>query len=162
MASVFHHPIFGGASEPFQMPRSPVPLSMIDVVFLLLTFLLLRQFPLAEGLLSMPLAGQTAAPIKPPAHTLWVQVTSRDGQIGYRLNDWPASHTVDELTDNIRGFVKSAGADDVAVVVSAEPGVPFGRLVEVWDRCRAVGVKKLALPAEPDRPASPTSQAGER
>ncbi len=84
MASVFQHPIFGRSGEPaFQLPRSPVPLSMIDVVFLLLTFLLLRQFPLAEGLLSMPLAGDAATPVKPPAHTLWVQVTSRDGHIGF-------------------------------------------------------------------------------
>lgn len=153
MRSIFRHPVFGQqerADSPGQMPRAPVPLSMIDVVFLLLTFLLLKQFPLAEGLLSMPLAGQAGRSVESPRHTLWIQVTQQDGQASYRLNDWPQTRSAEELIERVRGFVRASGADNVAVVVGAGEGVPFDRLVELWEACRAMGVTRLALPARPE------------
>ncbi len=161
--SVFHHPVFGpsgegsgsaGSAGSAGSPggRAPVPLSMIDVVFLMLIFLLVGQFPLAEGLLSMPLAGSSAQSARPePAQTLWVGIIrGPDGQLSYRLNDWqPPTGSPDELLGHVRDWSRASGPGNLAVVITAEPGVPFEELVRLWEGCRQLGIEQLALPASP-------------
>jgi biopolymer transport protein ExbD len=139
------HPIVGGAAG---SPLCGVPLSMIDVVFLLLIFLLVGQFPVAEGLLSMPLAGESAS--GEARQTLWIHVRpGPGGRPVYLLNDWPATDSPEALLGNVRDWVRAVGSKDLAVVIGADSGVPVERLVELWEGCRAMGVGRLALPAGP-------------
>lgn len=144
---LFRHPVFdtGGPS------RSTVPLSMIDVVFLLLTFLLLGQFPIAEGLLSMEMAGAGASVAAPPQRTLWIRVEpGPNGQIVYRLNDWPATESLPQLLAGISDVARVTGPDELAVVIGVKGDVPFEELVALWDSCRKLGIDRLALPARED------------
>ncbi len=131
--------------------RGGIPLSMIDVVFLLLVFLLLGQFPIAEGLLSMPLAGRGPAREAQPRRTLWIQVEpGSDGGMVYKLNDWPATGSREQLLSDVRDLVRVTGRDELAVVIGVEGDVPFERLVELWEACREMGIEELALPAGAD------------
>jgi len=141
----FSHPLLAGRGAG---PRhAGVPLSMIDVVFLLLIFLLLGQFPLAEGLLSMPLAGEGGAAEQLPP-TLWIQVMP-DGRGGcwYLLNDEEPTQSADVVLARVRARARIDDAARLAVVVGADEGVPFEKMVELWEGCRGLGVRKLAMPA---------------
>jgi biopolymer transport protein ExbD len=120
---------------------------MIDVVFLLLIFMLLAKFPIAEGLLPMEMAGAGAVPAADPGHTLWVHV-QRDAEdrLLYRLDGQPPVASADALLTKIRQRTLIEDPERFTVVVGVESGVRFERMVEVWEGCREIGVGQLATP----------------
>ncbi|MCG3181700.1 MAG: hypothetical protein BIFFINMI_04099 [Phycisphaerae bacterium] len=146
--SLFRHPVFGDArTGPGGL--GGVPLSMIDVVFLLLIFLLLGQFPVSEGLIAVQMGGPSAAPDPDTSHALWVQVEpAGEGRFRYQLNDQAAVGTLDELADLIHARLLGAenGPSRFSVAVGTGAGVPFEQVVDIWDRCRRMGVDRLTMP----------------
>jgi biopolymer transport protein ExbD len=108
---------------------------LIDVVFqLLIFFMLTSNFVLQPGIsVSLPKAISSEV-IR--SENLVVTLTGQDLLF---LNGEPV--TITDLTPRIR----EAAQDNKSVLLKADTHASLGRVVEIWDLCRDLGVSKINI-----------------
>lgn len=108
---------------------------LIDVVFnLLIFFMLTSNFVLQTGIkVSLPKA-MTSEVLG--ADSFVIHVTGQD--LLY-LNEQPT--TIVELTEKL----KQAAAEEKSLLLKADNGASLGRVVEIWDLCRDLGVPQINI-----------------
>ena len=121
-------------------PQRPEPpdinlAPLIDVVFLLLIFFMLTSnYVLQPGIrVSLPKAISSEVI---NSENLVVTVTGQDLIF---LNDQPVS--IQDLKPQIR----QAAQDSKTVLLKADTGSSLGRVVEIWDMCRDMGVPQINI-----------------
>ena len=108
---------------------------LIDVVFLLLIFFMLTSnFVLQPGIaVSLPKA------ITSEVLSTDNLVVTLSGQDLLFLNDEPI--TIGDLS----GKIKEAAQDNKTVLLRADSNSSLGRVVEIWDLCRELGVSQINI-----------------
>ena len=113
---------------------------MIDVIFQLLIFFLLTSFLIIPAInVSLPRSRSPEA-TPPSALTLTVR---RDGSL--LLADQEVG--VEELPSLLSAAL--AGRSEAAIVVQADRGVAFGRVVEVMEAARSGGATDISFLVQP-------------
>ncbi len=112
---------------------------LIDVVFLLLIFFMLTStFVLQPGIkVKLPKA-ITSEALK--EENLVIVITA-GGKI-YLDNEIISS-------DELSAKLGEAAQDERAVLIKADQKISLGRVVEVWDLCRDVGITRVSIATEP-------------
>ena len=112
---------------------------LIDVVFLLLIFFMLTStFVLQPGIkVKLPKAITSEALKK---KNLVIVITA-GGKI-YLDNEIISS-------DELSAKLGEAAQDERAVLIKADQKISLGRVVEVWDLCRDVGITQVSIATEP-------------
>lgn len=124
---------------------------MVDVVMVILIFFMASAALMGpEWLLRAALPRPQAA--IPPANTvpMVIRVVMNEGAAVARVTvgagSAPADCSMSDL-DAILGLaVKTHGAANLAVAISAEDAAPYEGLVRVHERCVAAGITRIALP----------------
>jgi biopolymer transport protein ExbD len=108
---------------------------LIDVVFLLLIFFMLTSsFIFQPGIrVNLPRAVTSEILHK----ELLVIVVTDNNEIF--INDRPVER--DELISRIT----MAGQEDQSLLIKADKGADVGRVIEVWDICRQVDIKRISI-----------------
>ena len=108
---------------------------LIDVVFLLLIFFMLTSnFVLQSGIkVSLP---RVITSEVMNSENIVVTVTGQDLLF---LNDKPI--TIGELTVELKEAVRH----NRALLLKADTGASLGRVVEIWDLCRELGVPQINI-----------------
>ena len=108
---------------------------LVDVMFLLLIFFMLTSnFVVQPGIhVSLPKAVSSEVIRN---ENLVITLTGQDLLF---LNDQPI--TVQDLTPQI----KQAALDNKTVLLKADTSASLGRVVEIWDLCRASGVPQINI-----------------
>ncbi len=108
---------------------------LIDVVFqLLIFFMLTSNFVLQPGIsVKLPKA-ITSEVIS--SDNLVVTITAQDLLF---LNESPI--TIEDLTQKL----KAAAEDKKSILLKADSGASLGRIVEVWDLCRDLGIAQVNI-----------------
>ena len=108
---------------------------LIDVVFLLLIFFMLTSnFVFQPGIqVKLPKA-ITSEVIT--SENLTVTVTGQDLLF---LNDQPI--TINDLTTKL----KEANQAHQSLLLKADTGASLGRVVEIWDLCREIGIPQINI-----------------
>lgn len=108
---------------------------LIDVVFLLLIFFMLTSnFVFQPGIkVSLPKA-ITSEVLN--TQNIILTVTGQDLLF---LNEKPV--TVPELVSTL----KEAAQDDKSLLLKADTGASLGRVVEIWDLCREIGIPQINI-----------------
>lgn len=115
---------------------------MTDIIFMLLIFFMLTSTLIKIVPFELPKSFSRAkAPIK-------ITVEIRAGDLGYEINDQPA--TEDELKDKIALAIqeKKAESEDVTVTIVAEKGVQFRKVTDIIKIANSLGTKAI-LATEP-------------
>lgn len=108
---------------------------LIDVMFLLLIFFMLTSnFVLQPGIKVRIPKAVTSEIIE--TENIVISVTGQD--LLY-LNYKPIR--IKELSD----LLQKAAVEDVSVLIKSDVGASLGRIVEIWDLCRELGVEKVNL-----------------
>lgn len=108
---------------------------LVDVVFLLLIFFMLTSnFILQPGIRVRLPRAVTSDIID--TRNLVVSITAQDLIF---MNDRPAQ--IGALTERLR----QAARDRSNVLIRADIGASFGRVVEIWDLCRQFGVAQVNI-----------------
>jgi len=133
--------------------QSEIPLSMIDVIFLLLIFFIVcAKFKTQENRLEadLPREGQNVSPPPTFERPREARIKIRkleDGRIQYYLDMTPCAG-INDLTSKLGGLT----ADPTrSVVIAGKSKVPFKYILAAIDACGVVGitnVKFQALPVE--------------
>jgi len=112
---------------------------LIDVVFLLLIFFMLTStFVLQPGIkVKLPKAITSEALKK---ENLVIVITA-GGKI-YLDNEIISP-------DELSARLEKAAQDERAVLIKADQKISLGRVVEVWDLCRDVGITQVSIATEP-------------
>jgi len=121
--------------------RSPGPdmTPMIDMIFLLLIFFLLTSFFILPAInVELP-RSRSPESSSPTALTLTIQ---RDGRLLLAGSPVPER----ELEPLLAGLL--AQRSDRTLVIQADEGVPFGRIVQVMESSRAGGVQEISFLVE--------------
>ena len=125
---------------------------MIDVIFLLLIFFVCTAgFQAAEEVLpanlSLPGTLSTTEPIDQELEDLErivVKILWRDGGVGWQINERDLSG----LNDVHAVLRAAAGVKiDLPVILDADDPVPIDKVIDVWDVCRQIGLKKVQFAA---------------
>ena len=108
---------------------------LIDIVFLLLIFFMLTSnFIFQPGIkVSLPKA-VTSEVIS--SENLVIAVTGQDLLF---LNDKPI--TVNDLAAKL----KEAAAENKSLLLKADTNASLGRVVEIWDLCREIGIPQINI-----------------
>lgn len=108
---------------------------LIDVMFLLLIFFMLTSnFVLQPGIKVRIPKAVTSEIIE--TENIVISVTGQD--LLY-LNYKPIR--IKELS----ALLQKAAIEDVSVLIKADVGSSLGRIVEIWDLCRELGIEKVNL-----------------
>ena len=108
---------------------------LIDVMYnLLIFFMLTSNFVFQPGIrVNLPKA-ITSEVIS--TENVVVAITGQDLLF---LNEKPI--TISELTDNL----KEAARDNKSVLLKADANSSLGRVVEIWDLCRELGIPQINI-----------------
>ena len=108
---------------------------MIDVVFLLLIFFMLTSnFVIQPGIkVSLPRA------ITSEVMSSESFVVTLTGQDLLFLNDKPI--TINELVAQL----KNAASENKSLILRADTSASLGRVVEIWDLCRELGISQINI-----------------
>lgn len=108
---------------------------LIDVVFLLLIFFMLTSnFVIQPGIkVSLPRAITSEVM---SGENFVVTVTGQDLLF---LNDKPI--TINELVAEL----KEAASENKSLLLKADTGSSLGRVVEIWDLCRELGIAQINI-----------------
>jgi len=115
---------------------------MIDVILVLtIFFMCATKFSGDERKLDLdlPRAGQTAAVEERPT----VLEVAADGSL--RLGGEPVA--AGEIASRLAAA--TSRRPDLTVLIRGEKAVPHGRMTEVYEACRAAGVRQLAIAVRP-------------
>jgi biopolymer transport protein ExbD len=128
-----------GADDELRAEINVTPL--VDVVLVLLVILLLVT-PLLENDLpvELPTAANATAQTASLSPTLTVLA---DGSVAFEGVPLPA----DDLGARLAAIY--AGRADKAVMLAADRGLGYGRVVEVIDACRAAGIARIGIVTTP-------------
>jgi biopolymer transport protein ExbD len=108
---------------------------LIDVVFLLLIFFMLTSnFVFQPGIRVRLPKAITSEVIS--SENIVVTVTGQDLLF---LNEKPI--TISDLTAKL----KEAAAERKSLLIKADRGSSLGRVVEIWDLCRELGIRQINL-----------------
>ena len=108
---------------------------LIDCVFLLLIFFMLTSnFILQPGIRVQLPRAVTSEVID--SENVVIAVTSQD--LIY-LNEKPVQ--IGPLTERLR----AAGTEGAHVLIKADRGASVGRVVEIWDLCREIGIAQVNI-----------------
>ena len=143
-----HIPHSSTLQRPFSVSMTP----MIDVVFLLLIFFVCTaSFQIPEAILPSPLTlpGTTAADStpkpEPVLERLLIAVSQRGDALQLTLNgqNIPTIARFSELLTAL------AGVDtELPVLLDIADETPLGTAIDVYDRCRLAGFRKIQFVAE--------------
>lgn len=116
---------------------------MIDMIFLLLIFFLLTSFFFRPALdVSLPRSRQPdTAPQNAPTVTVHA-----DGSLSLEGRHLDAGDLASALATLYAGV---SGPDERDLIIQADRGVPFGRVVEVMEQAREGGAQDIAFLVEP-------------
>ena len=108
---------------------------MIDVVFLLLIFFMLTSnFVIQPGIkVSLPRA------ITSEVMSSENFIVTLTGQDLLFLNDKPI--TINELVTQL----KNAAVENKSLLLKADTSASLGRVVEIWDLCRELGIPQINI-----------------
>ena len=108
---------------------------LIDVMFnLLIFFMLTSNFVMQPGIrVSLPKAITSEVMNN---EYLVLTVSAQDLLF---LNDQPI--TIDDLTEKLRSAVR----DNKSLLLKADTGASLGRVVEIWDLCRELGLPQINI-----------------
>lgn len=116
---------------------------MIDTIFLLLIFFLLTSFFFRPALdVSLP---QSREPDTVPQHAPTVTLRA-DGSLSLEGQSLEARDLAGALGALYAGVSET---DEKDLIIQADQGVPFGRVVEVMERAREGGAQDIAFLVEP-------------
>lgn len=115
---------------------------MIDVVFLLLIFFMLTSnFVLQSGISVRLPKAFTSEVIN--TENIVVTITGQDLLF---LNEKPI--TIGELTTTL----KEAARDNKSLLLKADSNASLGRVVEIWDLCRELGIPQINIASSQKSP----------
>jgi biopolymer transport protein TolR len=114
--------------------------SLVDVMMTLLIIFIIVAPMIEQGIdVNLP----TAEPRKiDVAEVLTIAVTSNE-----RVYLENQRVTLDELRERLKSI--RAAQDDVAVLIKADSDIRYGRVIEVLDAVRGVGISRLAMATRP-------------
>jgi biopolymer transport protein TolR len=114
--------------------------SLVDVMMTLLIIFIIVAPMIEQGIdVNLPSAEPKRIDV---ADVLTISVTENE-----RLYLEGQRVTMDELRDRL-GNIHSA-RDDVAVLIKADSEIRYGRVIEVLDTVRSVGILRLAMATKP-------------
>lgn len=108
---------------------------LIDVVFLLLIFFMLTSNFVIQSGINVSLPKAITSEVIASEHVI-VSVTAQDLIF---LNDKPI--TIEQLTSELR----QAAREDKSLLLKADTGASLGRVVEIWDLCRELGIPQINI-----------------
>jgi len=128
---------------------------MIDVVFLLLVFFLwTASFQIVEYVLptelSWPDRQETSAQTPDPSwdfEPVVIQLLWRNGQPVYVVNETEVG-SLTEIGQILAAIARIK--PDNPVIIDPDPAVPFGRVIDVYDRSRLAGFEQVQFAASED------------
>lgn len=134
----------------FSTARRPDPLvditPMIDIVFqLVLFFMVSTTFKTSSGIqVDLPRSSQEV-----------VVAEQDDLQILMTLDGTTYLNDTEVTTEALKRSLEEVATADInrLVVIKADTGVEHGRVVEVMDLARGLGLTRLAIATEPDESA---------
>lgn len=134
----------------FSTARRPDPLvditPMIDIVFqLVLFFMVSTTFKTSSGIqVDLPRSSQEV-----------VVAEQDDLQILMTLDGTTYLNDTEVTTEALKRLLEDVATADInrLVVIKADTGVEHGRVVEVMDLARGLGLTRLAIATEPDESA---------
>jgi biopolymer transport protein TolR len=114
--------------------------SLVDVMMTLLIIFIIVAPMIEQGIdVNLP----TAEPRKiDVAEVLTIAVTSNE-----RVYLENQRVTLDELKERLKSI--RAAQDDVAVLIKADSDIKYGKVIEVLDAVRGVGISRLAMATRP-------------
>ena len=116
---------------------------LVDVVFLLLLFFMLTSNFIVQPGIKVQLPKAVTSEIV-HSENLVISITAQD--LIY-LDRKPIE--IGELT----GKLKEAAADGSSLMIKADVGASLGRIVEIWDLCRQLGIPQVHLATNQARAA---------
>jgi biopolymer transport protein ExbD len=142
---------FGRLSRSAQpKPMSDINVTpMVDVMLVLLVIFIMAAPAMGSARLSVALPTHRAAQAEPgpaPSGTLLI-----DAQGGMRLNGQALS--AQDAPARLAQWAQATPSAEL--VVQADRGVPYGRIVELMDMAQAAGVTQLGLAAQAAPAAKP-------
>ncbi len=119
----------------------------IDVMLVLLIIFMVTAPLITPGEISLPTFGQKTAVPKSPLHV----VIKKDGALS--LRDERMGRANVQLVPNIDRMVELIGASqsasDQPIVIDADKGVEYEKVVAVLDRLQRMGTRKVGLLVRP-------------
>ena len=125
--------------------ESPAPnlAPMIDVILVLtIFFMCATKFSGDERTFDLDLPQADAAAVVEAGRPEVIEV---QGDGGLRLG--PDEVTLEELADRLATL--GTERSEVAVMIRGERAVPHGRMTEIYEVCRAAGVRHVAISVRP-------------
>jgi biopolymer transport protein ExbD len=120
--------------------------SLIDLVFLLLTyFLFTLALSASEGVLPSKIAiGEDPSEQQPeePAEDVIVRLVQTGTTLQYFVDEWPVAGFA-ELVDRLQRLPK-----DTQVVIDAAPTVQTAPVVRTYNQCLKLGLKRVVFPLQ--------------
>lgn len=118
--------------------------SLIDLVFLLLTyFLFTLALSASEGVLPSKIAvGEDPSEQleEEPADDVMVRVVQTGDNVQFFVDDWPITGFA-ELVDRLERLPK-----DSLIVIDAAPTVQTEPVVRIYNQCLKLGLKRVVFP----------------
>ena len=114
---------------------------LIDVLFLLLIFFIVSSTFLEQPAVTVTLPGAyTATPEKVKHYVITV---TKEGTVF--IND--SAYAVDQLTARLTDIAREG--EDKSVVLRADADAPYGVIINVIDRARQCGLRKIVALTQP-------------
>ncbi len=127
--------------EPLELEKGVLDIApLIDVVFLLLIFFMLTSSFIFQPGIKINLPKAVTSEV---LHEQNVVITVTSGNLIY-LND--KAITSKELTRHLKQIAK----ENKPLLIKADRKASLGRVVEVWDICRASGLSKVNIATNPE------------
>lgn len=108
---------------------------LIDVVFQQLIFFMLTSAFVYQTGVKVHLPKSVTSDI---AHQEKLTITIAKDELLYR-----ESHVV--TLQELRSWLASLGKTHPNILIQADKEAPLGRVVEVWDLCRSLGISQVAI-----------------
>jgi biopolymer transport protein ExbD len=141
----------------WEMHFGPNMTPMVDVVMVILIFYMAStSFIGSEWFLktAIPKESPQAAPREKPEtadpYTLppaQFELTLRRGEDGRTVASGPAfgAITLEALPARLTELARGTGAEDLALIIRADPAVPYGDVIRAHDAATAAGIAKVGL-----------------
>jgi biopolymer transport protein TolR len=111
----------------------------IDVMLVLLIIFMVTAPLIAPSMIALPSVGKAA---KQPDQVLQI-IIDKDESLQLKAKDKTSSIALKDLATTVKQA--QAGADNPAVVISADKGVKYEVVVKVMDRLQRAGVARVGL-----------------
>ena len=123
-------------------------MSLVDVVFLLLTFFLFATAGLGQQQLVADLTRSGDSPASPQSRTCWLTIRpTSPSMVAYRVNGGP---WIDQASDAEAALAEALDQPDVdgSVTIDALPGVAFQSVIDAFALAERGGCRSVALSTE--------------